>query len=217
MDGQPFGNCLILRTLALVHRLICLKTAASPATHCIPACSRDPRRETLTQESAIVKTTHVVLLLALTNTAAMAEATLVRFEGAVGSQPFASVNGAVAVNDVNGVPPGGRPWLIRKFRATIRADGSIDAKGEGLVLGGGATIGTRGGVTQVAATLFCGAAQFSSPAVPISLAGDFVIKAKLLSSPPTLCTNPVLLIRNAPPPAGTPGAWFAAGIPDSDD
>ena len=164
-----------------------------------------------------MKAAYVVLLLALTSTTAMAQATIVRFEGAIASQPFASIGGALAVNDVNTIPPGGRPWHIREFKATIKADGSIDAKGEGLVLAGGGAIGTRGGVTQVAATLFCGAAQFSSPAVPITLAGDFVIKAKLLSTPPTLCTNPILLIRNAPPPAGTPGAWFAAGIPDSDD
>ncbi|MCX7900106.1 MAG: hypothetical protein N2444_08515 [Methylocystis sp.] len=46
---------------------------------------------------------------------------------------------------MNGVPPGGRPWPISSFRATIRTNGSIEAKGEGLVLGGGGAIGTRGG------------------------------------------------------------------------
>lgn len=163
----------------------------------------------------------IVLALALFSTTAFAQLVkLVEFEGGIGSQPFANVGGAVAANDVNGVPPGGRPWPIKKLKATVFTDGTIHAKGENLVLGGGATVGTRGGVTQVAATLFCGTGtgllQFSSPAVPIAVNGDFEINAHLNAVPRSPCTNPVLLIRNAPPLAGTPGNWFAAGIPESD-
>jgi hypothetical protein len=141
---------------------------------------------------------------------------LAKFTGGIGSQPAAlgPVAGTFIVNDVLGIPPGGRPWVIEGLKAQVKQDGQLSVRGEGLVLGGGAAIGTRGGVTQVAATLFCGgnAVGFNSGAVPLSVDGDFEISDRL-HGVPNPCANPVLLIRNAPPPAGTPGAWFAAGIP----
>jgi hypothetical protein len=140
---------------------------------------------------------------------------LVQFEGGIGSQPFASVGGAPGPNDVNGIAPGGRPWFIRKLKATIYSDGRIAVRGRGLILGGGASTGTRGGVTQVAATLFCGGIAFDSPAVPIAVNGDFEIRDALNAVPPAPCTGPILLIRNAS--GGVPGAWFAAGLLEGDD
>ncbi len=149
---------------------------------------------------------------------AFAQERLARFDGGIGSQPLAGTVAAPIANDVNGVLPGGRPWIIKKLRATIDVDGNIRAKGEGLILGGGGGVGTRGGVTQVAATLFCGAAAtlvtLNSPAVPLDTRGDFEIRDKLSAVPPSTCENPVLIIRNAP--GGVPGAWFAAGIPERD-
>lgn len=166
-----------------------------------------------------MKKAFVALAFAVTSGTAFAQtaapAKLLQFEGGIGSQPFANVGGAVAANDVNGVAPGGRPWFIHKLKATVYVDGTIAVKGRGLILGGGASTGTRGGVTQVAATLFCGTTPFNSGAAPIAVNGDFEIRGALSAVPPSPCATPILLIRNAP--GGVPGAWFAAGLLDSDD
>jgi len=139
---------------------------------------------------------------------------LVRFNGAIGVDPVAGIaNGAPVANTVLGVPPGGRGWVLRRLRASVDPDGSISAKGSGLLFSGGDAIGTRGGVTQVFATLFCSGVAHHSPFADLDPAGDFAIKGKLGAVPPSPCLSPVLLIRNA---AGTQ-AWFAAGIPGGDD
>jgi hypothetical protein len=135
-----------------------------------------------------------------------------KFNGGIGSQPAAlgSDGKTFIVNDVLGIPPGGRPWVIEELRAQLKEDGRLSVRGEGLLLAGGAVVGTRGGVTQVVATLFCNGnlTGFSSGAVPLSVDGDFEISEKLHGIP-NLCASPILLIRNAT----SPGAWFAAGIP----
>lgn len=162
----------------------------------------------------------LTLLLAAQAWPVLAADNLAVFDGGIGSQPLATINSVTAANTVLGVAPGGRPWVIRTLKATVKADGRVSVKGEGLVLAGGDTVGTRGGVGQVAATFFCGGTVSSSAAVPLAVNGDFRIKGMLTPPPPESCGTavPVLLIRNAP--GGTPGAWFAAGIPvvpDADD
>jgi hypothetical protein len=152
---------------------------------------------------------------AIAATPAGAAGNLVKFERGIGVDPVAGiVNGAPAPNIVKGVNPGGRIWVIEKLKATIRENGTISVKGEGLVLGATDAIGTVGGVTQVAASLFCGADRFDSQAVPIDRLGDFRIGGSLNVTPPSPCTTPVLLIRNAP--GGVLGAWFAAGVQGDD-
>lgn len=141
---------------------------------------------------------------------AIASDTLVKFDRSFGVTPTAFAGGVAVANDVSGIPPGGRPWVIHKLRATVKQDGSIKAKGEGLLLAGGGGIGTRAAITQVIATLLCGGAQFSSAAADLDTAGDFEIRGQLTPLPPNPCINPVLLIRNA----GTGNAWFAAGLAD---
>ena len=150
---------------------------------------------------------------------ASASETLVKFEGAVGVHPVAgnsAAGAATVVNTVRGVAPGGRPWGIQKLKATIKRDGSIRVSGEGLVLAGTDNAGSRGGVRQVVATLFCGSnVGFTSPPADLGVNGDFRIRGQLDVVPPSPCgdeTNPpTLLIRNFA--NGAPGAWFAAGIP----
>jgi hypothetical protein len=159
---------------------------------------------------------HIALaaLAALAAGTAQASDPLVQFNGAIGVDPVAGIaNGAPVANTVLGVPPGGRGWILRKMRAEVDPDGSISAKGSGLLFSGGDAIGTRGGVTQVFATLFCSGVAHHSPFADLDLAGNFVIKGKLGTVPPSPCLAPVLLIRNA---AGTQ-AWFAAGIPGGED
>jgi hypothetical protein len=154
---------------------------------------------------------------------AFAARTLVKFDGGIGVDPVAGVAaGAPVLNTVHNVPPGGRPWVIEKLKATVKDDGSISAKGRGLVFAATDNIGTTGAIKFVAASLFCGAQEFDSGAFPISANGNFDIggtltSASLLTHP---CATPVLLIRNATDAqgnAGAPGAWFAAGIPDLDE
>jgi hypothetical protein len=149
---------------------------------------------------------------------AMAASTLVKFDRGIGVDPVAGITaGAPVLNTVKGVPPGGKPWTIAKLKVTVKDDGSISAKGEGLVFAATDNIGTSTPVAQVAASLFCGSDpsnRFDSAAVPISVNGNFEIGGSLSPMPPTNCATPVLLIRNAP--NGVPGAWFAAGVPADD-
>jgi hypothetical protein len=132
---------------------------------------------------------------------------IARFEGGIGSQPLRAVApGVPATNDVNGTPPGGRPWVIDKLSAQATTD-RIHVQGQGLLLGGGATVGTPGG-QSVRARLFCdGLPHDSQDLVPLDPQGDFRIDSPFLGNPPPVCNNPVLLIINAN------GSWFAAGIP----
>ena len=147
----------------------------------------------------------VLACAALLPAVAQAADPLVRFEGGIGVQP---VRAGGAVNDVNTVPPGGRPWVISRLTAEVATDGRIRVDGRGLLLAGGAAIGTPGG-QSVRARLFCDnvAVGDSSPLVPLQPNGDFRIDAVLDGPMPSLCKTPVLLVINAG------GAWFAAGIP----
>lgn len=166
-------------------------------------------------------------LLAAFAQSAHANDALVRFSGAIGVDPVASLNTATT-NVVRGINPGGRHWVLRKLKVTVGTDGSISANGSGLLFGSGELIGTRGTVTRVLATLACGAANstatlFSSPAADLDLAGNFRIKGALTQDgvnaavmPPT-CDNPALLIRSVNTTTGLAGNWFAAGIPASGD
>jgi hypothetical protein len=138
--------------------------------------------------------------------------TLVKFDGGVGSQPFAAGAGGVPIaNDVKGVPPGGRPWPIGALKATVKLDGTISVNGKGMILGGGANVGRPAIPRQVAATLFCGDLAFNSAPTDLDAAGNFKISGALSAVPPNPCAAPILLIRNYA--AGAPGPWFAAGIP----
>jgi hypothetical protein len=145
---------------------------------------------------------------------AMAAETVAKFEGAIGVDPVAGIsptNGLPVVNTVRGVTPGGRPWVIARFKGDIKDNGMLSIKGEGLLFAGGDSIGTIGPIQTVTATLFCGAQAFDTASVPLEPNGGFRIEGMLSAVPPNPCTPAVLLIRNAA--GGVPGAWFAAGIP----
>ncbi|HWS12111.1 MAG TPA: hypothetical protein VN279_04895, partial [Rhodocyclaceae bacterium] len=164
---------------------------------------------------------HIVAALGIAATVAAAPAladTPLKFDGAIGSQPLRA---NAAVNAVRGVNPGGIPWVIRTFRADIKpaspagrgaGEVRILARGEGLLLGGGDTVGARGGTRFVVAALFCrdstGASvgPFHSAPADLDVNGDFLIDSPLADSagaaPPAVCgdrldNRPVLLIRSA--------------------
>ena len=165
---------------------------------------------------------------------------LFSFDGSIGVQPFRSAAGVPALNTVAGVPPGGIPWGMSSFEATIKLTGEIRARGTGVLLLGGDNIGTRGGPRQVILSLFCrnepvppavaGSLQttpFNSEPINLDRDGDFFVRGKLMdatgATPPLNCgdaidNRPVLLVRAVTPanpstgaPA-TPSAWFAAGV-----
>jgi len=149
---------------------------------------------------------------------------LVRFDGGIGTDPLTASNGVDVLNVVRGVNPAGRAWVIDKLRVSIGKDGSISARGAGLLLASGDVIGTRAGIAQVVATLACGPANstttlFHSAPAAFDTAGNFHINGTLSQDGvntavlPTNCDNPALLIR-AVGANGAPGAWLAAGIPN---
>jgi hypothetical protein len=133
---------------------------------------------------------------------AMAADPLVRFDGGIGVQPLRS---GPAPNVVEGVPPGGLPWVISGLSADVSTDGRIRVAGQGLLVAGGNGIGTNLG-QSVRARLFCGGAASDSDLVPLDPRGDFRIDGVLLPTPPSPCNTPVLLIVSGG------GNWFAAGI-----
>lgn len=143
---------------------------------------------------------------------ALAVDTIVQFNRGIGVDPVMGISsGAPVANTVLGVAPGGRPWVIRKLVASFFADGSVNARGSGLLFAGGDLIGTRGTISQVKATLFCGGVGYDSLPADLDTRGNFTIRGQMVSAPPNPCTAPVLLIRSVG------GSWFAAGIVGSDD
>ena len=168
-------------------------------------------------------------LIAVCSLAAASPApTYLSFSGAIGADTLTAAGGVDVLNTVRGVNPGGRNWVLAKLEASVSADAVISAKGRGLLLASGEALATRGAVTHVAATLFCGAAdatasRFSTAPFPLDTAGNFRIKGTLSADGintavlPATCTNPLLLIRSANPTTGVAGAWFAAGILNESD
>ncbi|MBK6850979.1 MAG: hypothetical protein IPG93_05090 [Burkholderiales bacterium] len=170
------------------------------------------------------------LTLLLVATAAVASpdrAVLLKFDGAIGVDPLTAAGGVDVPNVVRGINPGGRAWVIRKLQAKVFANATVAISGKGLLFSSGELIATRGGVTHVAATLACGAAdatalKYTTAPFELNAAGNFSIRGPLLDGAntavlPASCANPQLLIRSANPTTGAAGGWFAAGILDNDD
>ncbi|MFO1329938.1 MAG: hypothetical protein U1F56_21505 [Rubrivivax sp.] len=153
---------------------------------------------------------------------------LVSFSGAIGSMPAVSTTAGNQANLVRGIAAGGLPWVLRKLEASVGTDGSISARGKGLLFAAQDRIGTRGPVTAVVATLTCGAAdatarRFTSPPAALDLAGNFRITGVLSEDGinaavmPATCDNPALLIRSFNTTTNVAGNWFAAGIVGGSD
>jgi len=148
---------------------------------------------------------------------------IARFDGGIGVIPVQNGAGPanadttlpnVRLNVVRGVNPGAGPWRIADLRADIDATGRIKVRGRGLLLASSDSIGQNAN-QRVFATLICEAkAPFvqhsTATTVPLEPNGDFRID-DTLTTVPSECPSPVLLIRNAG------GAWFAAGVPKGDD
>ena len=177
--------------------------------------------------------TTAVLALAAAAATAAGPVPVLKFDGGIGVDPVTAVGGnppVDGINTVRGINPGGRAWVIRKLDATVYSDGSIVARGKGLLLSSGEGIATPGSISSVVATLACGPAdataiKYTSESTPLNAAGNFNLQGTLRDSAgnvaplATTCANPQLLIRGfsttVSPPA--PIGWFAAGILDNED
>jgi len=172
----------------------------------------------LRQAAAIMFTLGVV-----SHANAQASDFIARFEGGIGVVPVSNGAGPAnpdgtlpnaRLNVVRGVNPGAGPWRIAELRADIDAIGRIKVRGRGLLLASGNSIGQNAN-QSVFATLICEASapfvqHSTASSVPLEPNGDFRID-DTLTSVPSGCPSPVLLIRN------TGGVWFAAGVPKSED
>jgi hypothetical protein len=150
---------------------------------------------------------------------------LVRFDDAVGVTPILSfappqagdLFANVSQNLVRDVTPSGNPWKIDDLKAVVHTDGRIRVVGRGLMISGGNLIGQSLSL-RIFATLIC---ELTPPFVkhstnsdpqqlnPVQLDanGDFRIDDSL-TSVPTECAAPVLLIR-----ALSNSTWIAAALP----
>ncbi|HKP86877.1 MAG TPA: hypothetical protein VJZ26_12310 [Blastocatellia bacterium] len=121
------------------------------------------------------------------------------------------------------VPSGGAPWVVDNGKVQLDPDGRLRVRVKGLLITEGALangnpvpanlVGTVATVTAVHAALTCGGPGNGVPftitstdAVPLSPDGDFEIDARI--SVPSVCAQPIVLIRIGTPQA--PGPWIAA-------
>jgi len=108
---------------------------------------------------------------------------------------------------IDGVAPGGVPWVIDRSTARVQADGRVRVKIEGLVIPiahGTLPAGTALPVTTVSASVVCaGGATATTAAEPISEDGDARIDDTVAL--PSSCLAPVVLVH----PNGGAGAYIA--------
>jgi len=134
---------------------------------------------------------------------------VVRWNRIVGLITAPGIDNPVGVAP-NQIHSGGGPWTTRGGSAHINllnGEGSFEV--EGLVLNGGSSSGTPGGVNSVIGTLVCNAGTASqavadTPATDLSATGNAELSFRLIV--PAGCAKPLFLIR-------VPGAgkWIATG------
>jgi hypothetical protein len=108
---------------------------------------------------------------------------------------------------LNGIAPGGVPWVLRRGAAKLERGGELRVVVRGLVIPPPAGTNTPGPVATVFASLYCDGSSTpvgSTPQVPLSTAGDAAMKATLTL--PAKCLAPLVLVH----PNGNGGAYIAA-------
>ena len=108
---------------------------------------------------------------------------------------------------IDGVNPGGVPWVIDRGTARLQANGRFRVEIEGLVIPvahGTFPAGTARPVMTVSASVVCaGGASATTKTVPISADGDARIDDTV--DLPSTCLAPVVLVH----PNGGAGAYIA--------
>jgi hypothetical protein len=125
--------------------------------------------------------------------------------------------GSTPNQPVAGIRSGGQPWVLRRGEATVQDGGRLEVEVQGLLLGGGPSVGTTAHIPSLAASVVCGgvvAQGSTTDPAPFSAAGDFEVRQTLTLPQP--CRGLVVLVG---PPGANPGdmiaAYFAAtGLPD---
>jgi hypothetical protein len=114
---------------------------------------------------------------------------------------------------IQGVTGGGQPWSTLGGQAFVDlADNTVQFQVRGLVLAGGNTIGTTGGVTQIAGTLVCnpGATTqkiFNTQPVFLDAQGDAEFFGSFTSSPAACSPTSTAFLITIP----ANGHWIANG------
>jgi hypothetical protein len=110
-----------------------------------------------------------------------------------------------AGNVVDGVTGGGQPWSTLGGEASVDLrTGEVEFEVHGLVLAGGAAIGTPGAVVSVAATVVCGVGvSVAAPPVTLSPQGDAEFDG-IVAVPPACKGSNIALLLTAPN-----GQWIA--------
>ena len=124
---------------------------------------------------------------------------------------------------IRGVEAGAAPWVVKNGKAQLSPNGRLRVRVKGLLIDEGRLasgdpvpdnlVGTVATVTTVHAALTCGGPGGGTPftitptdGVPIGADGDFEIDEDV--SVPSVCAQPIVLIRIGTPAA--PGPWIAA-------
>jgi len=110
-----------------------------------------------------------------------------------------------AGNLVDGITGAGQPWSTLGGEASVDLrTGEVEFEVHGLVLAGGNSIGTRGGVASVAGTVVCGVGvSVGTPPVPLSAQGDAQFDG-VVAIPPGCTSSNIALLLTAPN-----GQWIA--------
>ena len=122
--------------------------------------------------------------------------------------------GSIPGQPVAAVPSGGALWVTRRGEVTIQDGGRLTAEVRGLLLGGGASIGTTAGIPALAASVVCGGvvAGSTDPA-PYSAAGDFQVRQALTLPQP--CRGRWFWSARRRSPGAPLATYFAvSGLPD---
>jgi hypothetical protein len=108
---------------------------------------------------------------------------------------------------LNGVAPGGLPWVLKHGEARVSGDGDLRVRLDGLVIPAPAGDGTPGPVMTLTASLYCGGSTTpvgTTPAAPIARDGDARLEGSVAL--PAKCLAPLVLVH----PNGGAGAYIAA-------
>ena len=118
---------------------------------------------------------------------------------------------------INGVPPGGLPWVISRGEVRVRDNGRMDVRIEGLQIPFPAPDVTRNPVANIHAVLYCsGMMAADSGSHPMSVpGGDSRFRVMLMV--PKTCDDAVVLIQpDSPTTPGTPANAYIASVMASD-
>jgi hypothetical protein len=109
-----------------------------------------------------------------------------------------------------GAKPGGAPWDISRGDVTVRRDGRLSLRIEGLVIPTAPQNGTNP-LNFLTATVYCnGAPVVTSDPVAFSMAGDARVDTTLPRALPRQCLVPAVLINPAPGRVVNGGVYIAA-------